>query len=1149
MSSNQGRLLTSRRFLPLFITQFLGAFNDNVFKNALVIMVTYMTVERFPVDSSILVTIAAGIFILPFFLLSATAGQIADKYDKGRLIPWTKLAELICMLVAVMGLYMHSIALLLVVLFFMGAQSAFFGPLKYGILPDVLHTDELVGANAFVEASTFLAILIGTIVGGLLIAVDHGKDYVAAILILVAILGYAVSFLVPRAGHSAPDLRIDMNFITATVRLLRHVSRERSLLLCVVGISWFWFVGATLLSQTPVLTRDILGGDQGVVTLLLAMFSIGIGAGSLLCNHLLRGEVHATYVPLGALGMTLFAIDLYVALGSGGASLPESGLMDIGTFLEQGNNWRVLLDILLIAVSGGMYIVPLYAILQSQSRETHRARNIASNNVLNAMFMVLSAVLAASLLGLGWTIPHIILLIAMFNLVVAIGILRLLPGALAKALIAWLLQTVYRIQVVGLRNYRKAGDRVLIVANHSSFIDAALIAAFVPDRLTFAINTNIAKLRIVRFFLSLARTYPVDPANPMSMRALIHNAQQGEKIVVFPEGRITVTGSLMKIYEGPGLIADKADAQILPVRIEGAQYTPFSYLRGKVRIRWFPKITLHFLEPRSFKVPNTVSGRGRRQRAAQMLFDLMTGMLFESSSRSATLFRSLLDARKVHGGSHPALDDANRRPVNYKQMVRNCFVLGRRLECSGIAGDHVGILLPNMVSSAIVFFALQAYGRIPAMINFSSGTGNIIAACNTAKIKTIITSKRFIEGARLEDAARELRNHGVRLIDLESLRDEISFIDKLLGWIGSHFSDLAYRRTCRQQDAHRPAVILFTSGTEGTPKGVVLSHDNLQANRHQTSALIDFGPSDTVFNALPMFHSFGLTCGTLLPLLSGLKVFLYPSPLHYRVIPEMVYETNATIMFGTDTFLSAYARYAHPYDFYSMRYIFSGAEKLKDETRRLWSDKFGVRVFEGYGATETSPVLTLNTPMQHCIGSVGRLVPGIRYRVESLPDLDEGGRLLVAGPNIMLGYLHPDQPGIVKAPVDGWYDTGDIVTIDEDGFVFIQGRAKRFAKIGGEMISLAAVEDFVSAVWPGYGHAVIYISHLRKGEQLVLLTENKDASTADLLARARAEKISELSVPKVIVALSRLPLAGSGKLDYVTLKDIAEHRVAASSTL
>jgi len=353
-------------------------------------------------------------------------------------------------------------------------------------------------------------------------------------------------------------------------------------------------------------------------------------------------------------------------------------------------------------------------------------------------------------------------------------------------------------------------------------------------------------------------------------------------------------------------------------------------------------------------------------------------------------------------------------------------------------------------------------------------------------------------------------------------------------------SEPEVKSTSRGAKASKAAVVLFTSGSEGMPKGVVLSHTNLQANRLQISARVDFSPADTIFNALPMFHSFGMTGGFLLPVLSGLKVFLYPSPLHYRIVPELVYETNATIMFGTDTFLAGYARFAHAYDFYSMRYIFAGAEKLKAETRRLFANKFGVRIFEGYGATETSPVLAVNTPMHVKPDTVGRLLPGIEHKLETVPGITEGGKLVVKGPNVMMGYLRVENPGVLDRADDGWYDTGDIVVLDDEGFVKIVGRAKRFAKVAGEMVSLTAVESAASTLWPDAAHAVLAVSDAKKGEQLVLLSTEKDAGRTPLWQYLQAEGMSELMAPKYVKQVEEIPVLGTGKTDYVTAQLLAD---------
>ncbi|TNF95201.1 MAG: acyl-[ACP]--phospholipid O-acyltransferase, partial [Gammaproteobacteria bacterium] len=431
---------------------------------------------------------------------------------------------------------------------------------------------------------------------------------------------------------------------------------------------------------------------------------------------------------------------------------------------------------------------------------------------------------------------------------------------------------------------------------------------------------------------------------------------------------------------------------------------------------------------------------------------------------------------------------------------------------------------------------------------FTMGSSGLRSAIRTADLEIVITSRKFVESAALENVVDDLSEQ-VRILYLEDIKQQIGIFNKIKALTASWFPSIAWRRcqgNCKPDDS---AVILFTSGSEGEPKGVVLSHKNLLANREQIAAVINFTPHDIMLSSLPLFHSFGLTAGVILPLLSGIKFFLYPSPLHYHIIPEIAYDIRATVLFGTNTFLAGYARKAHPYDFSSVRYAVAGAEKLQEETRRVWQEKFGLRILEGYGATETSPVLSLNTPTHFKQGTVGRLLPGVDHILQPVEGIDEGGRLVVKGPNIMLGYLMPDRPGVLQPPKtekgEGWYDTGDIVTVDEQGFVTIAGRAKRFAKIAGEMVSLTQVEQLASACWPEHEHIVVCIPDARKGEQLVLVTTHENATRQELQKVVQDTGNSELLVPRLFIYQEKLPILGTGKIDYSHATSIAMNEFAA----
>ena len=708
-----------------------------------------------------------------------------------------------------------------------------------------------------------------------------------------------------------------------------------------------------------------------------------------------------------------------------------------------------------------------------------------------------------------------------------------------KIFLRILLTLLYRVKVVGLENYRQAGKRVLIIANHNSFLDPLILGVFLPDDITFAINTHISQRWWLKPFLRLSKVFPMDPTHPLSLKALIHHLQNDTKTVIFPEGRITVTGSLMKVYDGTGMVADKSGATILPIRIDGTEYTPFSKLRNIVRLRWFPKITLHILPPTLIETHGDVTGKARRKHSGHILTDIMTEMMFATSHYRQTIFSALLEARRIHGGKHTVAEDMERIPLSYDDLITRSIIVGKLINNITVTGENVGVLLPNSCKTLNVVIGLQLYQRVPAMLNFSIGAIGMASACQTGKINTVLTSRKFIELAKLETETQALAKT-VNLVYLEDLAASLTRLDKLKGWLQAKTADYWYQS--HAYDSDDAAVVLFTSGSEGSPKGVVLSHANVLANHKQIKARIDFNPTDVVLNFLPMFHSFGFTVGTLLPVLNGMTSFFYPSPLHYAIIPEMAYEVGATIMFGTNTFLAAYAKKAHPYDFFKLRYVVAGAEKLQENTRNTWFDKFGIRILEGYGATETAPVTSVNTPMDYKAGSVGRLLPDMLFHLEPVPGIENAGKLHVAGPNIMKGYLLPNNPGVLVPPNsqpygEGWYDTGDIVHVDEEGFIHIKGRSKRFAKIGGEMVSLTAVEQLAIQAWPDAHHAVVSLPDPKKGEQLILLTTQHQA-TAKQLAEV-SEGVAAINLPKKVFVIEKLPVLATGKTDYAGATQLA----------
>lgn len=505
-------------------------------------------------------------------------------------------------------------------------------------------------------------------------------------------------------------------------------------------------------------------------------------------------------------------------------------------------------------------------------------------------------------------------------------------------------------------------------------------------------------------------------------------------------------------------------------------------------------------------------------------------------NRSDTLLQATYRRARACGMSHLIAEDITRKPVSYRGLFVKTIALSEGLKKNLTDEPNVGVLLPTASGALMTILALQRLKKIPAMLNFSAGAHNLKLACETAELQTVLTSRAFIQKAKLEDVIEKLISV-VNVIYLEDLRKHITASMKLKAALCGYIPPLL-RAQLPVGEENQPALILFTSGSEGTPKGVALTHYNILYNIYQVTAALSFSKNDIMFNALPIFHSFGLTVGTLLPLLLGFKTFLYPSPLHYRIIPGLVGESGASIMLGTDTFYRGYAAYAKPEDFSSLRLAVAGAEKLRNTTYDLYLDKFGLNILQGYGVTEASPVVSCNTPEQSKLGTVGKLFQGIEARLEPVEGLDSGARLLIRGDNIMLGYMRHAKPGIIEKQGQ-WYDTGDIVDIDPEGYMTILGRAKRFAKIGGEMISLGAVEEFANLQWPDAQHAAIAVNDERKGEQIWLYTTQPGLERSALVEQGRAFGLPELAIPKKVMTLPELPLLGSGKPDYMKLKEIS----------
>ena len=712
-----------------------------------------------------------------------------------------------------------------------------------------------------------------------------------------------------------------------------------------------------------------------------------------------------------------------------------------------------------------------------------------------------------------------------------------------KSMVRGLLKLLFRIEVEGDAGYFSQ-PRLLIIANHQSFLDGLILGAFLPCDPVFVVHTEVTRNWFFRLILRMSDYLAVDPTNPMALKRVVRLIESGRPVVIFPEGRITITGSLMKVYDGPAFVAAKTGAVIVPVRLDGAARSYFSRLSGSNPRELLPKITVSIQPPTAIAMPEDKNGRIRRRKAGESMRRIMQEMIFRSRSVH-TLYTALVDARRTYGRGRKLVEDMRQTEYSYNALLKMTLVLGLLVRRISARGETVGVLLPNLAATLCMVIGMSAFRRVPAMLNYTSGTDGIRSACVAARISTIVTSRKFLDTARLQGQVDALRD--VKIVYLEDLQPTVNLAVKL--WAVAHL--IFPRLLGRGVDPESPAVVLFTSGSEGRPKAVVLSHRAILSNIAQIRAITDFSVEDRIFNALPIFHSFGLVAGGLLPILTGIKLFLYPSPLHYRLIPEVIYDRSCTILFGTSTFLNNYAKFAHPYDFYRVRYVVAGAEKLSQSVREIWYEKFGVRIYEGYGVTETSPVISVNSPMATRIGSVGQLLPGMEARLVPVPGIERGGVLHVRGPNVMLGYLYYENPGVLVPPRSelgpGWHETGDVVEIDDDGFIHILGRVKRFAKVAGEMISLEVVEKIAVAASPAFQHAASSRPDERRGEAIVLFTTDATLTRDRLQEAAHSLGSSEIAVPRQILNVQEIPLLGTGKVNYVKLKEDAGRALVVAS--
>ena len=1123
-------LLRVRGFRPLLATVALGAFNDNLYK--IIVSLIAANLGAATGDSHYL-ALAGALFVVPYLLFSGYAGWVADAFNKRTVLIVTKSFEILAMAAAFVALGSGNLNLMLAVIFLTALQSAFFSPSHYGILPELLPERELSRANGLDELIVFLAIIIGTTVGSALYGLWQAHiELIALILIAMAILGTATSFGIGRVPGPAARRPFSWFPWTEVMAGMRTLAENRPLRLTVLGITYFWFLGALLQLGVILFGKQALGLDDARAGLLQAAIGIGIGGGSALAGRLSGDRVELGLVPLGSIGIGISALLL-------AWSPPSFGF--------------AIVSLILLGISGGLFVVPLNAFLQQRAGTDERGRLIATTNFLN-----MGGVLLAS--GALWLFSDVaklppddmVLVIGLITFAVTLYVLWLLSDFVVRLTLLLLTHTIYRIKIAGAENVPKDGP-ALLICNHMSFVDGLLVGACVQRFVRFIVYKPYYEMPGLHQVLKRMHAIPIGEGAKSVAAALAKarkELQEGHVVCIFAEGAITRTGNPLPFRRGVEKILEGLDVPVIPVHLDRVWGSIFSFKDG--RFLW--KL------PERVPLPVTVSF-GRPLPATTKAWEMRQSILELGSEafRHRRTANDLLHVRFVqnarrHWPKH-AVADSTGSQLTYGRLLIGGLALARWFRRERPADRMVGIMLPSSVGGVLANLAALFAGKVPVNLNFTAGTEATDSALGQCGIKTIVTSRRFIEKAKIAERPD--------MVFLEDMAKTITPMRKALVAGGCFLLPTPLIVRCfglRGQSPDDVATVLFSSGSTGVPKGILLSHHNLLSNVEAVAQILWIAPTDHVMGVLPFFHAFGLTGCLWVPLLSGVGAVYHANPLDAKTIGKLVAEQKATILMSTPTFCQSYLRTCDAQQFATVRHALVGAERLSTALAAAFQEKFGVTLLEGYGCTEMGPVVAVNTAdyvgkgvkqKGHKPGTVGHPIPGV---VAKVVDIDSGtvlppdseGLLLVKGPGRMLGYLNnPEKTAEVLR--GDWYVTGDIAALDDDGFIRITDRLARFSKIGGEMVPHARVEELLAAL-PGVdGCIVTAVPDAQKGERLVaLFTSAGGAAPGDLWQGLSGSELPRLWLPKAqnIYRVESLPLLATGKMDLRRARQVAQSLVS-----
>ena len=1127
-----GAPLRSLGFRALLATQFLGAFNDNAFK----LLVQLLAIRTLGEEGATgYVALGAAMLTIPFVVFSASAGFLADRFSKKTIMIWVKKAEILIMVAGGVALGTGHLKAALAVLFFMGAQSTFFSPAKYGVLPEILPEGHLSRGNGVIQMWTVLAIIAGTAVGGQLSdAFEADLHLASAVLVVLAILGTMTSLFITPVPAAGSKKEFRLNFLSEALRSIIEIRRDRPLFLCVLGSAFFWFAGALFQMNVLIYAKAMLHvPSDAAAGYLLAAVGLGIGVGSVLAGRWSGGKVEFGLVPLGAIGMGVFAISLAFSYHS---------------------YWLTLVLLALLGISGGLYNIPLQAYIQQKSPKDSRGRVLATSNFISFSGMIFAAAAFWFLLNvLGLNTAHVFATMGVASFLVIWFVIRTLPEFLFRFLVWLFTHALYRIRIVGQENVPREGG-VLLVCNHVSYVDWALLQACIQRFIRFVMAKDYYDRRWLNPFCRLMQAIPVSAEDgPKKLLATLREAsrrlENGEVVCIFAEGAITRTGNMLPFSRGLEVVMKGADVPIIPVYLDKVWGSIFSFEGGRILNR-IPErvpypVTVAFGEPlpatsTAFDVRSAVAEVGAEAvRERKNTYDLLP-LRFLKQARRHPFRRCMVDSTGV--------------ALAWSRAAVAALALSRALRrlCDDDE-EMVGLMLPNSCAAALANIALSLLGKCPVNLNYTASAEAMDSAATRCGIRHILTSRRFLEHARLAERPET--------VFLEDIRERVSAGDRALGAVGFWLMPRSLIRRVFQADRTRHvgsvATVIFSSGSTGEPKGIMLSHGNINSNVEGLFQVSGFVPDDVVLGALPFFHSAGLTGGLWLPLTAGFGVAYHPNPLDFKGVGELVEKHRVSVLTATPTFLMGYARKCTKEQFASLRRAFVGAEKLKPRIADLFRRKFGVEPLEGYGCTELSPFVSMNTPDVvsddiHQVGvkpgSIGHPLPGVAVRTvdpdtfESVPEGQEG-LLLVKGPNVMLGYLH-DEARTRDVLRNGWYVTGDLASIGSDGFVTVHDRLSRFSKIAGEMVPHILIEEEIHKALGVVGEQVCVVTSVpdeRKGERLVVLHAG-EMDVAAVLAALPASGLPNLWIPRreMFFRIDDIPMLGSGKLDLKRIRALGQ---------